>query len=111
MTKAEEAKKQAIEDAWGKGSIPWEGNKVALDDLVGETITVYGFTDEMQGKMGAYRAVGIKFNGEKRVIMTGAVAVLRKLVQTPPDLFPFDVKVKKVSNPETKRRYFDIELV
>jgi len=74
----------------------FEGKKISIEDILNIEISVIGFNiKKSKIKNGNYLTLQIEMNGQKRVIFTGSV-VLLKQCEKYQDMFPFVTIIKKI---------------
>lgn len=111
----EKSKKEQLEELWASQGQEFTGDKISFDELIGETFEILDIGYERHGQIGGkdstYHTLSISYEGNLRILMTGAAAVIRKVFAAKNQgLLPVTVIAKKVKSKKGPFRYNDIEL-
>lgn len=92
-----------------------EGEKIDLDDVLGEDIKLVDFNVvpstkfAEEGKKKDFVVLQIERGGKLQVVMTGGGVVVDRIKEMPKNYLPVMIKIVRVKSPESGRKYLSIE--
>lgn len=92
-----------------------EGEKVELEDILGEDIKMTDFNVvpstkfAKEGEKKDFVVIQFMREGKLFVVMTGGGVVVDRIKEMPKNYLPVMIKIVRKTSPESKRKYLSIE--